>query len=338
VELAVLHNFTWHCRWTWRDRLQGGPSLLARLLAFNLTTGLTSVAGNVLAMAVLAGVWGVPPLAALPLAVALTSAANFAVSDRCVFRPACVLAVAALALTPSAARAEGPGAETLAGWSRYVTQTEARLAAGPPSWLSADERRRVLQGSPIVLEGPPPEAGAVPEIPGGTLQHWRGAIFVPGTTTGELVEALKSRPPDQEGITRARVLARTGETVSVYMRLVYRKIVTVTYDTEHHVHFRRAGPGAVTSRSVMVRADEIAAAETPRERTRPAGEGRGFLWKLNSYGRYTDVPGGVLVEIESLTLSRVIPRLIRPIAGPIVQGVARDSMQRALEGVRRQAS
>ncbi len=41
VETAILHNFVWNSRWTWRDRSQGLPArqLLLRLLRLHLTSG-----------------------------------------------------------------------------------------------------------------------------------------------------------------------------------------------------------------------------------------------------------------------------------------------------------
>src|SRR5207237_721408 len=53
VEAAVLHNFVWHCRWTWRDRADVGGGTAARLLRFHLANGLTSIAGNVIISIVL---------------------------------------------------------------------------------------------------------------------------------------------------------------------------------------------------------------------------------------------------------------------------------------------
>jgi putative flippase GtrA len=85
VELAVLHNFCWHWHWTWADRglLPGGG--LRRLLRFNVTTGVMSIAGNVAAMALLAGWLGLPYLVANLLSIAVCSIANFMVSDLFVF-------------------------------------------------------------------------------------------------------------------------------------------------------------------------------------------------------------------------------------------------------------
>ena len=51
VELAVLNNFVWHQLWTWKDRPSLTPiATLRRLAKFNITTGLVSIAGNLVFM------------------------------------------------------------------------------------------------------------------------------------------------------------------------------------------------------------------------------------------------------------------------------------------------
>ncbi|MDP5347485.1 MAG: GtrA family protein, partial [Paracoccaceae bacterium] len=45
TELAVLHNFAWHVRWTWADRPAGPASTLARLIRFNIANGGVSLVG-----------------------------------------------------------------------------------------------------------------------------------------------------------------------------------------------------------------------------------------------------------------------------------------------------
>jgi len=71
---------------------------------------------------------------------------------------------------------------------------------------------------------------------------------------------------------------------------------------------------------------EVADAGTPRERPKRPDENRGLLWRWNAYWRYEQVAEGVVVECESVTLSRTIPLVLRPVAGPIVGHVARESM------------
>jgi len=59
------------------------------------------------------------------------------------------------------------------------------------------------------------------------------------------------------------------------------------------------------------------------------------LWRLNAYWRYEAVQGGVIVECESVSLSRPVPTLVRPVANPIVDRVARESLSRTLGGLLR---
>ncbi len=84
VETAVLHNFICHWCWTWSDRARGG-GFFARLIRFNVTNGLVSLAVNVVLMALLQNVLGVHYLLANLAGVLCSSAANFILGDRVVF-------------------------------------------------------------------------------------------------------------------------------------------------------------------------------------------------------------------------------------------------------------
>ena len=87
VESAVLHNFVWHERFTWVDRVDGTILQSAvRLLRFNLSTGAVSIVGNLLLMRVLVGQAHLRPMLANTIAIAACSILNFVVSDRWVFR------------------------------------------------------------------------------------------------------------------------------------------------------------------------------------------------------------------------------------------------------------
>jgi putative flippase GtrA len=86
VEVAILHNFAWHERWTWSDRTRLVPGGIAlRLVRFNLTTGLVSLLGNILLMWALVGQARLHYFAANLLTVAACAIINFLVSDRFVF-------------------------------------------------------------------------------------------------------------------------------------------------------------------------------------------------------------------------------------------------------------
>jgi putative flippase GtrA len=87
VETAVLHNFVWHECWTWRDRAGSKGGVFARLLRFNLSTGVVSILTNLARMRWLVGTLHAPYLAANLTAIAAGSVANFLVCDLFVFQP-----------------------------------------------------------------------------------------------------------------------------------------------------------------------------------------------------------------------------------------------------------
>lgn len=87
VEAAVLHNWVWHERFTWRDRASRSPAAAARsLLAFHLTNGVISLAGNLLLMRLLVGSAHVNYLVANVVSIGACGLGNFLSSDRLVFR------------------------------------------------------------------------------------------------------------------------------------------------------------------------------------------------------------------------------------------------------------
>lgn len=90
VEAAVLHNFVWHSRWTWRDRSTGlsRREELHRLWKFHLGTGAVALVSNLLVMRLLAGELGVYYVPANLAATVLAGMANFMISNFFVFGPA----------------------------------------------------------------------------------------------------------------------------------------------------------------------------------------------------------------------------------------------------------
>jgi putative flippase GtrA len=85
VETAVLHNFFWHERWTWKDRPASGHGRLGRLFRFHALNGTVSLVGNVLLMRLFVGTFGLPAIPANLLAVVACALVNYAASDRIVF-------------------------------------------------------------------------------------------------------------------------------------------------------------------------------------------------------------------------------------------------------------
>lgn len=86
VECALIHNFLWHRRFTWRDRAKSDMrNFFKTLLRFQLSNGLISIVGNLLLMRLLVGRLRLPLLPANIATIAACFVANFLASDRWVF-------------------------------------------------------------------------------------------------------------------------------------------------------------------------------------------------------------------------------------------------------------
>ena len=91
VELAVLNNFVWHQRWTWKDRPPATRGeTLRRLVKFNITNGAVSLVGNVIFMSILVGRLRLPIAIAYVMSVTACAICNFFLADRFAFQVASV--------------------------------------------------------------------------------------------------------------------------------------------------------------------------------------------------------------------------------------------------------
>jgi putative flippase GtrA len=86
VEIALLHNYLWHERWTWADRPASVRERLGRVIRFHASNGVLSLIGNVALMRVLAGAFGMHYMAANVASIAAVAIANFLASEYFVFR------------------------------------------------------------------------------------------------------------------------------------------------------------------------------------------------------------------------------------------------------------
>lgn len=343
VEAAVLHNFCWHQRWTWKDRpAPTTRSVAGRLARFHAVNGSISLAGNVAMMALLTGVMHVDPIPANIIAILACSLVNFTVSERMVFRSAASpIAGALLILGSPGAAAAGPGSSAIAAWHNYESTLDARYAADSAAgaFFVQDGAGRPRGWRDVVARGDVPLTHVdTPSAGDGRIHHWTGAVFVPGVTLATVLERLKRHAGEESGfyedVVASKLLARDRDRVKVFMKLRRTTLVTVTYNTEHDVRYRTLGEVRASSRSVATRIAELGGAGTPEEREKRPDEDNGFLWRLNAYWRYEQVPGGVVIECDSVSLSRTVPLLIRPVANPIVEAVARESLEKTLRSLR----
>ena len=238
--------------------------------------------------------------------------------------------------------------QTVAAWERYVEATERRIADeldDPDRFLVLDfradtssARREILSGRVRIdrLETRD-AAGERVRVPKGAIHHWLGSALIPGVTLEEILHALiYAVEPDelQDDVIESRVLARPGQDrLELFLKLRRRQVVTVHFNTEHAAAYTRHRPGMASNRTVATRIAELEDAGTPDEREKPVGRDRGFLWRLNTYWRYQQVDEGVIFEVESVSLSRGIPRLLRWMVSPLINRTARDVLTQTLESM-----
>ena len=242
-----------------------------------------------------------------------------------------------MALLPAAGASTGtPQPRTVKAWDAYVAATERRIGSELASTRGflvsdftpdgADARLRLLRGEVITNKMTARASGDTLDVPDGLISHWRGSVFFPRLTLDALLHRLQNPPergPFPPDVLALRVLERQPDALTLFIRITRATIVTVTYDTEHEITYRHHGAERASSRSVATRIAQIG-----------DGGDRGYLWRLNAYWRYEQVSGGVIVELESLTLSRAVPFGLTSIVRPLVDRIARESVARTLDGVR----
>ena len=241
--------------------------------------------------------------------------------------------------------------KTLTAWERYISITEARIEAEIESrdgflardFLPPAEARECTQfidaGEVCVSRMQTLDArGRNISIPSGMVHHWLGSALVPNATLEDLLEWLQDYSKHEErfsDVEVSRLLSREGDAFEIFLRLKRASVVTVHYNTEHIVEYRHHSPREVSSRSATTR---IAQLENPGERSereKPVGRDSGFLWRLNSYWRFQEVEGGVIVECESVGLSRGIPVAVRWLVSPFTASIPRESMESTLLSIRK---
>lgn len=236
---------------------------------------------------------------------------------------------------------------TIRAFDDYVAKAEARITqarAKAHSFLAIDavspaQRTEVmarLRHGEVVIQ----KQGETPsQIPGGLIHDWVGTIFLPRTTTEQVLSLIQDYDhstryysPD---VVQSRLLSRQGDNFQVFMRLKKHKVVTVVLDTEYDVHYGRLDASHQYSFSRSTRISEIADPGTAAEHAIASGHDHGFMWRLNSYWAFEQVDDGVVIECEAISLSRDIPTGLGWMIGPFVNSIPRESLHFTLDATRK---
>jgi len=253
---------------------------------------------------------------------------------------AAVVLASLLVAVPASITAIELQPETLRSFERYARLTEARIdgeRGGTFLWIDrvpaarrAEITSALARGEVVVERLQTSEQGKVIDVPSGMVHHWVAAVFIPGTTLGQTVALAQDYDHHAElfrpAVARSKLLGRSGNTFRVAFRFVQKRIITVVTDVESDAHFESVDPSRTEARVYATRIAEVDDAFTPDERVGRPDNGRGFLWRMNTYCRFAQRDGGVYVEFESLSLSRDLPFGIGWMVRPFVTSVPRESL------------
>ena len=241
--------------------------------------------------------------------------------------------------------------KTVEAFNRYVQASEARIdteAARPGTFLYVEglpepKRSEVLASlrkGDIYMERLETRdaSGAVIAAPDGLIHDWIGAVFISAANLPEVLELVQDYDHHQDiykpEVVRSRLLHHQGNDYQIYYRLRKRKVITITLNTNHDVHYAPIDATHCRSRSVATRIAEVADADRPDEHEKPVGHDGGFLWRMNSYWRFEEKDGGVYVEVESISLTRGIPTGLGWLITPFVTSIPRESLAMTLGSTR----
>ena len=178
------------------------------------------------------------------------------------------------------------------------------------------------------------------DIPDGMIHHWVGDVFIPGKSVASALDVLRDYDNFKniykpEVIDSKLVSREDNDDFKVFLRLQKQSIVTVTLDTWYNIHFTPMGDNGGISKSVATRIQQVEDAGTPNEHLDPVGDDSGYLWRINSYWRYQERDNGVIIEWESIALSRDVPFLLAWFVNPLIRKIAREAVQDMLTATRK---
>jgi len=244
------------------------------------------------------------------------------------------LAILLLLLAAPSRVAADPAPAAVSAFNSYIEKLEARLAQqhrSPSTFIApvaSDSEARLRRGELIVEKITPSNS---PDLPGAMLHHLRGTAFVPGAKAADFERLMKNFNAYPQyyspQLLRTKVLGQQGDRFQAMMRVRQVHIITVVMDMAYDIAFAHLDAQHGYSIAHSTKISEIDAPGTSHERTLGPGEDHGFLWRLDTYWSYEERDGGLYMQIESVSLTRSIPRGLAWAVEPFVENVPRESLE-----------
>lgn len=236
--------------------------------------------------------------------------------------------------------------KTTAAFDKYVAATEARIngelhPGGTFLYIDAkpDDVKKSsydeLKNGQILVEKLETRAdGVSADVPDGMVHHWVGLVFIPGATLAQVLPIVQDYDHRSDlykpDVVASHLISHQGSDYKFFLRLYQKRFTTAVFNTEYTAHWGQVDPKKMYSHSISTRIAEVKDADHPDGEEWPVGQGRGYLWRLNTYWRFEEKDGGVYLQCEALSLTRDIPYGLGWLIKPLVVKIPRESLNRAL--------
>jgi hypothetical protein len=259
------------------------------------------------------------------------------------------LVLASMRLSPAAELQK----ETIQAWNKYLQWADQKVARElsnshvflmqntlPPKekseiWQSLNRGEIVTKRLPSVVP-----RGISFDVPSGEIHHWWGTILLRNVTLERLLLFLQDYDRHAgtfSDVERSRLISKNGDRYRFFFRLRRSKaFVTAYYNTEQECLYTYYGSTRASSQSEAVKIAEIEDPGTASERERQPGNDRGFLWRLVSWWRFEQKGADMIIELESASLSRSIPTVIKFMPGisSYIRSTPAESLESVLTSIR----
>jgi hypothetical protein len=234
-------------------------------------------------------------------------------------------------------------AQTAADFQVYTQHVEAELNTrwtGKRPFLQLDQdsavRADVMSGEVWIQPAVQPNPHSISD---GLIHDWYGAVYMPNADLARVLGVLQDfdhHAAIYPQVTKSRLVKRNGNDITGYWRLEQKgQVLPAVFDVTQTVHYKQVAPDKWVCLS---HANDIQAVEdqgSTKEKDLPPGEGIGLMWKLYSYWSLEQLPGGVLAECRTVSLSRGLPASVAWMIRPFINSIPRDSMDSTLRNTRK---
>jgi hypothetical protein len=182
------------------------------------------------------------------------------------------------------------------------------------------------------------EEDGIITVPDGLLHHWVGATFIDGVTLADALHvsyAYGDYHAFYRPIIASRLLGQDGDTYRALLRI--REAaggMTAVLDVTTRVQYFYPDANTAYTISTSEEIREVKDHGSAREQHLPIGRDSGYLWRAITLGRLIEHDTGVMVEMETLGLSRSFPPLLGWIIEPIARRIGRKSVELSLQEFR----